>query len=334
MSGIATFMSRSSARRLVAWLVPVAVALCAPSRAAAGRPSLVVLPASGRGVSAPIIERARRLFVESLGRPTRFHVADYDRPPTADRPPAEAAVQIARLTGGDLAVALDLSHEGAETTFDVHCWDAISGESRCHLREKTAAGPELLPDFTEWLAMRLTRELDALPETVAPSDGFLGPKAHREPRTFTFGARAGVMVPIDSPARTSSPLGGFGVFMAADAGSVFVTLGLDHESGNDDHRSWGVGLELDAPLADGERLPYLGAGAWFVAQHLGGQGASGLQLRPTLGVLWGRHDVAHLRTEVGYFVDLFEERAPDRLIPGSGQAHLSHGLMISVGAAF
>ena len=30
----------------------------------------------------------------------------------------------ARLTGATMAVALDLSHEGADTIFDVHCWDA------------------------------------------------------------------------------------------------------------------------------------------------------------------------------------------------------------------
>ena len=189
--------------------MPVVLLLCAPSRAGAARPSLVVLPASGRGVSARIVERARHLFVESLGRSDRFHVADYDRPPTADRANAEEAVMTAQLTGVTLAVALDVSHEGADTIFDVHCWDGASGESRCHVREKTAAGPELLPDFTEWLAMRLVRELDASPDAAVRSDGYMT-KPLREPRMFTFGARTSLMVPFDSPARTVSPLGGFG----------------------------------------------------------------------------------------------------------------------------
>jgi hypothetical protein len=317
---------------VIAWLASLALILCAPSPADAGRPSLVVLPASGRGVSMQIIERARRLLVDSLGRPNRFRVADYDRPPSAERPSADQAVLAARMTGVALAVALDLSHEGADTTFEVHCWDAVSGESRCHLREKTAAGPDLLPDFTEWLAMRLTRELDASSAFARSDDA--GNATARQPRIFTFGVRAGVMVPVDSPARSSSPLGGFGVLMTADTGSVLVSLGLDHQSGSDDRRLWGVGLEVEMPLAEGERLPYLGAGAWFVDQHLGGQGAAGMQLRPTLGILWGRHDVAHLRTEVSYFVDLFQERELDRLIVGSGQAHISHGAMVSLGATF
>ncbi len=334
MKPFATFLSRSRTPRLLAWLAPVALLLCLPARASAGRPSLVMLPASGRGVSARIIERARHLLVESLGRPNRFRVTDYDRPPTADRPGADEAIMTARLNGATLAVALDLSHDGSDTVFDVHCWDADNGESRCHLREKTAAGPELLPDFTEWLALRLTRELDASTEAAGENDNVFTSRARREPRTFTFGARASLMVPVDSPARSAAPLGGFGVVMAADAGTVFVTLGLESQSGNDSHRSWGVGLELDLPLADGERLPYLGAGAWFVIQHLGGEGADGLQLRPTLGILWGRHDVARLRTEVSYFVDMFEEREPDRLIAGSGQAHVSHGALMSLGASF
>jgi hypothetical protein len=333
MSSIATFLSGSRARRALAWCVPVVLLLCLPARAGAARPSLVVLPASGRGVSARIVERARRLFVESLGRRDRFHVIDYDRPPTADRANTQEAVTTAQLTGAMIAVALDLSHEGADTVFDVHCWEAVSGEDRCHVHEKTAAGPDLLPDFTEWLAMRLMRELDGSPDAVVSSDGFMT-KPRREPRIFTFGARAALVVPIDSPARTVSPLGGFALMMAADAGTVLVTLDLEHCSGNDGHRTWGVGLGVAMPLADAERLPYLGAGAWFVSQNLGGQGATGLQLRPTLGVLWGRHDVARLRTEVSYFVDLFEERELDRLIPGSGQSHLTHGILASLGVTF
>jgi len=200
---IATFLSGSRARWALAWLVPVVLLLCAPSRAGAARPSLVMLPASGRGVSARIIERARHLFVESLGQRDRFHVTDYDRPPTADRANAQEAVMTAQLTGVTIAVALDLSHEGADTIFDVHCWDGASGESRCHVREKTAAGPDLLPDFTEWLAMRLVRELDASPDTAVPSDGYMT-KPLREPRMFTFGARTSLMVPFDSPSRRAA----------------------------------------------------------------------------------------------------------------------------------
>lgn len=335
MNAIATFVSGSRARIRMLGFAAVTLSLWVPSRADAARPTLVVLPASGRGVSARIIQRARELFVESLGRRDRFHVTDYDRPPTADRPDAEEAVMTARLTGTMLAVALDLSHEGQDTIFDVHCWDAASGESRCHVREKTAAGPDLIPDFTEWLAMRLTRELDASPEVAAQSDGnYFRPNPRRQPRTFTFGARLSVMVPVDSPARSSAPLGGFGALMFADVGTVLVGLGFEHQSGSDNHRTSGLGLELDMPLLDAERLPYLGVGAWYVGQNLGGQGASGLQLRPTLGILWGRHDVARLRTEATYFVDLFEEHEPDRLIPGSGKGHVSHGAMISLGVTF
>ena len=146
--------------------------------------------------------------------------------------------------------------------------------------------------------------------------------------------RAGLTVPVDSPARSAAPLGGLGALVAVDTGSVLVSLGAERQSANDDRRSWGAGLELAMPLSEGERMPYLGIGAWLVDQHLGGQGASGLQLRPTLGILWGRHDVARLRIEAGYFVDLFEERELDRLLPDSGQAHVSHGLTLAMGVTF
>ena len=51
-------------------------------------------------------------------------------------------------------------------------------------------------------------------------------------------------------------------------------------------------------------------------------------------MLWGRHELARVRIETAYFVDLFQEREPDRLIPDSGQAHRTHGLMFSLGVTF
>lgn len=351
MNTTATWMPRSRAARGVTnvttrtitiamtMAMTIAMTLGARPANAAGEwwPSLVVLPASGRGVSSPIVERARALLVESLGRPHRFRVTDLDRPPTSNQPGAQEAINIALMTRSRVAVALDISHDGGQTIFDVRCWDVYTNQSACHLHEATGGGPELLPDLTEWLALRLIREVGTVPDPMARDEAIAVAAAAsrpRAPRMVTFGARADLMVPIESPARSIAPLAGFTALTAIDAGYLLANFGVAHESGSDSRRLWGVGFDLLMPLSSGERLTFVGAGAWLVAQHLGGRGASGMQLRPTAGMLWGRHDIARVRIDIAYFVDLFEEREPDRLIPGSGQAHLSHGLMFSVGATF
>ncbi len=358
MSAIATWMARSRRQSGVALIVPVVLVLllllllARPAGAAGGWwPPLVVLPASGRGVSALIVERARRLLVESLGRPNRFRVADFDRPPTADRPGAHEAIALAELTDSRVAVALDVSHDQGQTTLDLRCWDAHSGQLVCHVHESTTAGPELLPDFAEWLTLRVIDQLGATPDAARRGEASAGGLAissaaptatgatasgrRAEPRNVTFGVRAAVMVPLDSPSRQTTPLGGFAVLVALDAGYVLASFGFESESGSDAQRMAGAGMDLMMPLGTGERLlPYLGAGAWYVVQKLGGQGANGLQLRPTFGMLLGRHELARVRIETAYFVDLFQEREPDRLIPNSGQAHRTHGLMFSLGVTF
>jgi hypothetical protein len=218
------------------------------------------------------------------------------------------------------------------------------------VHESTTAGPELLPDFAEWLTLRVIDQLGAAAESAGrggasevgltissagPADTAATAGSRRaEPRKLTFGVRAAVMVPLDSPSRQTTPLGGFAVLIAFDAGHVLASFGFERESGSDAQRLAAAGMDLLMPLGTGERLPYLGAGAWYVVQKLGGQGANGLQLRPTLGMLWGRHELARVRIETAYFVDLFQEREPDRLIPDSGQAHRTHGLMFSLGVTF
>ena len=199
------------------------LSLARPAGAAVGWwPPLVVLPASGRGVSALIVVRARHLLVESLGRPNRFRVTDFDRAPTADRPGVHEAITLARLTDSRLAVALDVTHDQGQTTLDLRCWDAQSGQLVCHVHEATTAGPELLPDFAEWLTLRVIDQLGATAAEAArrgeatdfgltvssagPADTAGTAISRRaEPRRLTYGARASVMVPVDSPARQTTP---------------------------------------------------------------------------------------------------------------------------------
>jgi hypothetical protein len=348
LNRIATFRSRpravfAGARAAAA--VGVAVwTLASGARSAAasstGAPVVVVLPASGRGVSAAIVAGAHAVLVQSLGRPDRFPVVDDNGPPTAEPPSDAQAAAVALRMGARLAVSLDVAHEGGaggSTTLVLACVDAAGGAPTRHMREMTTAGPEMLPDLIEWMVLRLQRAL-AQPRGAPVAEAALerAPAPASTPsqeRMLTFGVRTSVVVPVASPARNVSGLGGVGALLSADAGSLLVDLGLDYVAGNDRHMA-SVGLGFFAPLGRQSYLPYAGGGVLWVDQRLGGRGASGLQLRPTVGLMWGRHEVIRARIEAAYFVDLFQELEPDRLFPGAGAGHVSHGITVALGATF
>ena len=92
-------------------------------------------------------------------------------------------------------------------------------------------------------------------------------------------------------------------------------------------------LGLGAFHRQGERV-LLGLNAKWAWQTLGGRGASGLVLQPTIGYLIAGSGSPIVRVDVGYAVNLFRERELDRLIPGSGQIHLTHGPIATFGVAF
>jgi hypothetical protein len=339
MTRIATFASWLGQRR-AAVLAAALIAFALEGRGAAARRDqlvVILLPATGRGVSTLYVEQARWLLVQRLSGRAGFRILDYNAPPTAyPLTPAQAG-DVAAKAGADLAVAFDLSHENGRTTFDLMCRQAVSGEPLCHVREATSAGPEALPELAGWLAMRLERQLQAPAVTRAPPPVVvrdLGrPAAPPRERILTFGARAEMMVPVASAASDVSLLAGLGLVAALDAGSVMSTLGLDLAVGNDNHMR-GVSAGVFAPLANDGLVPFVGLSGLWVDQQLGGRGASGVQLRPTLGILWGRHDVAKMRVELGYFVDLFEEKGMDRLSPSSADGHVAHGVALTAGATF
>ena len=155
----------------------------------------------------------------------------------------------------------------------------------------------------------------------------------RSRRTITVGARTGVLIPVVAAETSPAILGGFGLIAGADAGYMLADVSAEYY-GAQNHYLAGVSLGIFRPLATGRYTPYIGASTLWAIQRIAGQGASGIQIRPTIGVMWGRHDVVRVRAELGYFVSVFEEREPDRLIVGAGQARVVQGVLLSTGATF
>jgi hypothetical protein len=320
----ATSVPRSRRRLRAALVVALALTTARAARAAPG--PLVLLPASGRGVSAPLVQHARWMLLQGLSARLGTLIVDYDRPPIAERLEPWRLASIAGSVGGNLAVAIDVSRDAGVTTVDVACFDVRTAGVVCRVRGSTAAGPETLAGVTDAVAARVSQTLGG-PREATP------PPSARRPHGFRLGARALVAVPTVTTAGGALAMGGIGLLVTANLPGAFVDLDGDFVAGN----GWNMisaGLGYFALLAEGRRAPYLGGSARWVDQDLGGRGASGAQLRPTLGFAWGRDELVQTRLELAYFVNLYQERTVDRLIVGSDASYLSHGPLVSFGAAF
>ena len=248
--------------------------------------------------------------------------------------PVDAA-WMARWKGAALAITIDVSRDARATKVHVTCIDAATSIEAFFIEELTVEGPETLPYVAERLALRLMAALAGRPssEHAIATQASAATTEPRSRRTVTVGARTGVLIPVVAADTSPAILGGFGIIAGADAGYMLADIGAEYYGGQN-HYLAGVSLGVFRPLATGRYTPYIGASTLWAIQRIAGQGASGIQVRPTIGVMWGRHDVVRVRAELGYFVNVFEERDPDRLIVGAGQARVVQGVLLSTGATF
>jgi hypothetical protein len=152
------------------------------------------------------------------------------------------------------------------------------------------------------------------------------------PRRWSVGLQATLLLPVASARPSSYALSGWDLALALDEGDLRIDLSFEY-AGDSAQQILGVGLGLFLPLPGDRLTPYLGGRAYWLSQQLGGRGARGAQLRPTVGVLWGRAGSLRLHLEAGYFVSLFEEREIDRLFAGSDRGHVAHGVLLSLGVS-
>jgi hypothetical protein len=310
---------------LAAGVIVASALAAAPRAGAAAVGPIVVLPASGRGVSAPIVRYVRQWLVMDLWGALGARVIDYDRPPVAIQLDPRTLAWVAAYAGGQVAVALDGSREAGVTTLDVTCYDVAAAAPVGHARVSTVAGPEVLRELTQAVATRALQILDG--RFADP------PRAPPSPPSFRFGGRALVMVPVVTLGGGAQGLGGFGFTATINLPGSFADLLADGGAGGGRY-TVGVGTGFHALLSDGARAPFVGGSVHWVTQHFGGRSAAGVQLRPTVGFAWGRDEIVQGRVDLSYFIDLFEERSLDRLIAGSDVNIRAHGPMVALGAAF
>lgn len=299
----------------------------------------VVIPAaSGRGISADMVARARALLVFYLGESRRLRVVDVDRPPESWPRSGRERAELARHFKAGTAIWIDLAHGGlgAPTEVVIGCTDP-EGHATCEIRETVPQGPEMLPAVVAHMTDRLLVALDPTWSFTTTPGLILATKptapAARAPRLLSLGARTEVFVPLAGPVKQPRTLGGVGVFISLDGDAWLAEAGVSYAAAGSDQHIYGADVELLLPIGESEHVPYVAAGVAAISQNLGGRGARGLQGRPALGLLWGRHGL-RLRVEASYFVDFFTEQELDRLVPGSDRQHRAHGFLFSAGAAF
>jgi hypothetical protein len=313
MSVNATSAPRSRRRRgpLASALLVLAVAALT---SAAARAEVLLMPATGAGISSKLIQTTRALLLQRLvARHPRTMFLDMDRPPVATPVAVPFAVAAAQERDARAVILFDLRREGESTTLSVSGHLVPEGERLFAFAENTAGGPEALPDMVE-RAVQST----LLARPIPP-----------EPRQYYVGARAGLVIPAHTAGHVEPVFAGAGAYMVKDMQFSFLELGLDFAGNSPDYR---VGFGPAVHFVATDHI-YLGTSLRWVWSKMGGQGASGLCVTPAVGWLW-RTKATTLRAEGGYFVDLFTEAALDRLVPGSGQRYRGYGGQLGAGLWF
>jgi hypothetical protein len=326
-----------------ALLVVLAVSVALPASAAAGPRAVALLPPSGDNVAPAILESAREILKDHLQRTGAFTVLEPGGPIGRVEPNAAQAVEQASVIGAEQAIVLRLTHIGSTARVRLTVYSAGSGQVAYWDSIVVSGGPEELDVALERLARafhigRPVRDSAEL-ETVTVKEG---QSLNRRSASRSFGVHIFTLLPLGSAGGTGGPVPAGGIFWLYDARSWMADIALD-AGGQGNREYFGVAIGGYYPLLREDFTPYVGGMFRWAHMNLGGQGASGIIVQPTAGILLGRLSSTQLRAEVGYFVSSFGEREGSELAasttvaasaPQDGPTHVSHGFVLSVGLGF
>jgi hypothetical protein len=316
----------------VSWAAPRVVAL---------------LPPSGDNVAPPILRACRDILKDHLQRTGAYTVLEPSGAPSAEEPTAAEAAKQATALGAEQAIVLRLIHFGTSARVRLTAYAAGTGQVVYWDSIVISGGPEELDTVIQRLVhamligkpVRDSAEIDTV--TNKETDNLARRTANK-----AFGLHLFTYLPFNRPDKSFGPLPGAGLFWLYDARSwmadIAVDLALPTGGGNESHLSYAVAIGGYYPLLRQDFTPYLGGVARWAYMSLGGQGASGIVLQPTAGILLGRLSSVQLRAEIGYFINTFGERENfpmDYVAPASGPPyqppkHFSHGFLLNVGLGF
>ena len=320
--------------------------------------TVAVLPVTGDNVSPEILSAADDILKDHLQRAGVYAVVEAPRtppaaapaapgvapmpPPPSQEPTAAAAAQMGASLGAELSVLVRLTHFGnsarlrltayATGTAQVVYWDSILINGGPD--ELDVAIQRLVNGMKTGKPVRDSAEL----ETVTDKES---QRLNRREANKSFGLR--LTSCCRSTRRTESsrrsPRGG--LFWLYDARSWMADVAVDIGGGASDRFFADAALGAYYPLLREDFTPYVGGQIRWAEMTLGGSGAGGLTLQPTIGILLGRLSSVQIRVEGGYFFNTFGEAGATTydsttgtLVSGGGDKHYGRGFVFSAGIGF
>jgi hypothetical protein len=331
-------------RVTVGLLIGLLVCALAPS-ASAGGLTVALLPATGDNVAPQILQASGELLKDHLLRTGAYNIVEprpMGAPPVIEPTPAEAAAA-AQAMGASLAVVVRLTHIGSTARVRLTVYAAGSGQIVYWDSIAVTGGPDELDTVFERLAhamvtgrpVRESAEIDTVTDKETQSLG-------RRQANRVFGVHLLTFLPFNTAGGSFQAVPGGGLFWLYDARSWMADISFDI-GGSDNRSLYSLAIGGYYPFLREDFTPYFGALARWAYMDFGGNGASGISFQPTFGILLGRLSSVQLRADVGYFINTFGEYAtapasvplPSQVQPASyGNAHYSHGVVLTVGLGF
>jgi hypothetical protein len=321
---------------------------------------VAVLPPTGDNIAPELLRAARDILKDHLQRAGSYTVIE---PPVAppsippagaapvpgsaappappvqnDEPTAVDAARVGAAVGAELTIVLRLTHFGSSArlrltaystgTAQVVYWDSIlitGGPD-----ELDVAIQRLVHGMQTGKPVRESAELETVTgkETMTLS---------RREANKTFGVRISELAPFNAAGNDFDTLTAGGLVWLYDARAWMADLAVDIGGGAQGRFFMDAAIGAYYPLLREDFTPYVGAQVRWASMQLGGQGASGMILQPTAGLLLGRLSSVQVRAEVGYFFNTFAElevASPSGTTVPNPPRHYSDGFVFSVGLGF
>ncbi len=326
------------AGRISALLAVLAALVTTPAWAAGRARPVALLPPSGDNVAVSILDSTRELLKDHLQRTGAYTVLEPDVAASRSEPTAYQAAEVARVVGAEQALVMRITHVGSSARVRLTVYWAHNAEVAYWDSIVIAGGPDELDPVLERLvhAMHVGRPVrdSAELETVTVKEG---QALNRRSASRSFGLHIFTLLPLNAAGGSTSVMPAGGLYWLYDARSWMADIAFDI-GGQGDRAYYGLAIGGYYPLLREDFTPYIGGVFRWAYMNLGGSGASGIVMQPTVGMLLGRLSSTQLRAEAGYFVNSFAESEAGNAVAPLGQqstrAFVSHGFVVSMGIGF
>ena len=286
------------------------VAVSAPASLWAAPRTVALIPPSGDNVAPAVLQAARELLKDHLQRTGAYTVVEpAGAAPTAEEPTAAQAAQVAAALGAEQAIVLRITHFGSSARIRLNAYAAGSGQLVYWDSTVISGGPDELDPIIQRLvhAMQIGKPVRDSAEIDTVTDKEMQ-NLNRRTANKSFGVHLFTLLPFNTAGGSFGAVPGGGIFWLYDARSWMADISLDL-GGHSGNLYYDAAIGGYYPLLREDFTPYVGGVVRLAYMNLGGQGAGGITLQPTAGILLGRLSSVQLRAEVGYFFNTFGEYA-------------------------